>query len=69
MCVYVEKKEKNNDTNWKRHLTACDVAKLKKSKTNKSTVFYDKKKEVLIMKCPHLNQIKVILLFYLAIKK
>jgi len=32
-CLCGRKRQKMNDTNWKRHLTACNVAKLKSSKT------------------------------------
>lgn len=47
VCLCGKKKEKNNDTNWKRHLTACDVAKLKKSKTVSNLLSYITKKRTI----------------------
>jgi len=62
-------RQKLNDTNCKRHLTACNVAKLKSSKTVSNILSCVTKKELLMMKCIHLYQIKVIFLLYLPIKK
>lgn len=68
-CLCGRKRQKMNDTNWKRHVTACNVAKLKSSKTVSNIFSYMKKKGPLMMKCTHLYQIKVIFFFKLAIKK
>lgn len=44
-CLCGRKRQKMNDTNWKRHVTACNVAKLKSSKTVSNIFSYMKKKK------------------------
>jgi len=44
MFVYVEKKRmKLNDTKWKRHILACDLVKLKNTKSDVSNFFIKKR--------------------------
>jgi len=43
-CLCGKNKLRLNDTNWKRHLTACNIAKLKKSNlVNDVSSFFSKK--------------------------
>lgn len=44
VCLCGRKRQKINDTNWKRHLAACNVAKLKNSKTVTNLLSYMTKK-------------------------
>lgn len=46
-CLCGRKRQKMNDTNWKRHVTACNVAKLKSSKTVSNIFSYMKKKRTI----------------------
>jgi len=45
ICLCGKNKLRLNDTNWKRHLTACNIAKLKKSNlVNDVSSFFSKKR-------------------------
>lgn len=47
LCLCGRKRQKMNDTNWKRHQTACNVSKLKSSKTVTSLLSYMTKKRTI----------------------
>lgn len=47
VCLCGKKRLKLNETNWQRHLTFCNVAKLKKSKTVVDVSNFFKKKRTI----------------------
>lgn len=47
VCLCGKKKLKLNDTNWRRHLSSCDIAKLKsKKQVNDISSFLNKKRTI-----------------------
>lgn len=47
MCLCGRKRMKINETNWNRHLTACNVAKLKSTKTVTNILSFMAKKRTI----------------------